>query len=393
MKKILILNGSFCEVPIIKRAKEMGYYVVTTGNAPELEGHKYSDEYIACDYSDKDAILDLVKENNIEGIVSCANDFGVLTASYVCEKMGWKGHDSYENAVMIHHKDRFKEYCNNHNIPSPHSMVFLNIGDAKEYCAKCEYPIIVKANDLTGGKGIKKAENYAQAEEALTNAFEWSRDKHILVEPFIQGTQHSICVFLVDKKIIASSSCQSYSFKNPYLIQSETFPSRYIQGKIKKDLEEIIENMAQDLNLSDGILNLQLIIKDDKPYIIECMRRSFGNDALMPYTKVTGFDWVEAYIRVSLGEKISCKDKYVAEDRYCGHFGVFADKNGELKSCFIDDEIEKHIFKKINMILPSQKIENYMNERIMYLYFSYDDIEEMNKDICTYNDRIRVEIV
>ena len=56
MKKVLILNGSFCEVPIIKKAKELGYYVVTTGNMPNLVGHQYADEYIPADYSDKEAI-------------------------------------------------------------------------------------------------------------------------------------------------------------------------------------------------------------------------------------------------------------------------------------------------------------------------------------------------
>ena len=50
MKKVLILNGSFCEVPIIKKAKELGYYVVTTGNMPNLVGHQYADEYIPADY-------------------------------------------------------------------------------------------------------------------------------------------------------------------------------------------------------------------------------------------------------------------------------------------------------------------------------------------------------
>ena len=53
--------------------------------------------------------------------------------------------------------------------------------------------------------------------------------------------------------------------------------------------------MAEDLQLKDGILNLQLIIKDGKPYIIEMMRRCFGNDALLPYMMVTGFDRYEAY--------------------------------------------------------------------------------------------------
>ena len=89
-ERLLMLNGSFCEMPIIQEAKALGYYVVTTGNAPELVGHKVADEYISCDYSDKEAVLDLVRKHHIDRIVSCANDFGVLTAAYVAEQMGWK---------------------------------------------------------------------------------------------------------------------------------------------------------------------------------------------------------------------------------------------------------------------------------------------------------------
>ena len=87
MERLLILNGSFCEQPVITKAKEMGYYVITTGNAPDLMGHAYADEYIPADYSDKEAILQLVKEHNIDKIVSCANDFGVLTAAYKKKKI------------------------------------------------------------------------------------------------------------------------------------------------------------------------------------------------------------------------------------------------------------------------------------------------------------------
>ena len=36
-----------------------------------------------------EAILKIVKENNIDCIVSCANDFGVITSCYVAEKMNY----------------------------------------------------------------------------------------------------------------------------------------------------------------------------------------------------------------------------------------------------------------------------------------------------------------
>ena len=68
---------------------------------PNLVGHQYADEYIPADYSDKEAILKICQENDIWRIISCANDFGVLTSAYVAEKMGWPGHDTYENAMIM----------------------------------------------------------------------------------------------------------------------------------------------------------------------------------------------------------------------------------------------------------------------------------------------------
>jgi biotin carboxylase len=391
VERLLILNGSFCEQPVITKAKEMGYYVITTGNAPDLMGHAYADEYIPADYSDKEAILQLVKEHNIDKIVSCANDFGVLTAAYVAEKMGWKGHDTYENAVLLHHKDKFKDYCYTHNIPSPHSVVFTNMNDALEHVKTAEYPIIVKANDLTGGKGIRKAENYSDAVEALKYSFERSRDKHIVVEPFLEGTQHTIVTFIADKKIISSVSCNCYSPINPYLIQSETFPADNIDD-VRDELHGIIENIVNDLDLVDGIFALQYFLCNGKPYIIEMMRRSFGNQFLTLADAYSGFPWEEAYIRAATGQ--SCADIKCGEPtaKFCGHHGIMAGKNGIIKSYTIPEEIQKHIFKKIDMLSVGQRIEDYMNERIAYLYYSYDNRDDMNEAVKQYNDMIKIEL-
>ena len=241
MKKILILNGSFCEQPIIEKAKEMGFYVVTSGNAPELMGHKYADEYIPADYSDKEAVLKIVKENNIEGIISCANDFGVITAAYVAEQMGWKGHDTYENAMLIHHKDSFKKYCEEHNIPSPKTLSFFDKEEAYKYVDTCEYPIIVKANDLTGGKGIHKAFGKDEAIEAIDIAFEKSRDKHIVIEPYIIGKQQSFVAYIMNGKAVTYSACDCYSYVNPYLIQAETLPAEGVEN-YQDQLIKIIED-------------------------------------------------------------------------------------------------------------------------------------------------------
>lgn len=391
MKKVLILNGTISEIAIIKQAKNMGYFVVTSGNMPELPGHSYADQYIPADYSDKDAILQLVKENEVEGIISCANDFGVITASYVAEQMGWPGHDTYEHSVLMHHKDLLMEYFKKHAIPAPWFEIFSDENEAVHFCAQCEYPVIVKANDLTGGKGIARADNPKAAGHAIANAFQMSRDKHILIEPFLEGIQQSIVVFLVNRRIVMTSSSDIYCMRNPYLVQAETYPATNFE-QVKGQLQDIIHKMADDLNLVDGILSFQYIVVDGVPYIIDMMRRCFGNETLLLADEMTGFPWEKAYIMASLGLDCTAIEHTVPTSRYCGHYGVMAEENGILDSYAIPNDIEKRLFKKTINMKPGDAIENSMTEKIAHIYFRYEDFELMKKEVAGYNDRIEVKV-
>ena len=393
-KKILVLNGSFCELPLIKKAKEMGFYVITTGNMPNLIGHKFADQYICCDYSDKESILQLVKDNQIEGIISCANDFGVLTAAFVCEKMGWNNRqDSYETAMIMHHKDLFKKFTYDNNISAPISTCVKSIDEAEKIIKKVAFPIIVKANDLTGGKGIKMAENIEEAKLAIEYAFAQSRDKIVVIEPFLKGTQHTFETFIVNGEPVTYTSCNCYSPINPYLIQTEIFPADNIE-KYKNELLDIVYKICHKLNLKDGILALQYIVCDDNLYIIEMMRRPFGNDFLTLCAFTTGFDMIEGHIRSQLGMDCQCLiDKiHEPEMRFCGHHGIMAVHNGDVKGYTIPEDIRKHIYKKIDMFADGKMflVEDYLKDRIAYIFYQYDNKEEMLRDVLGFNERIQI---
>lgn len=391
MKKVLILNGSISEAPIIEEAKRLGFYVITSGNMPELYAHKLADEYIQADYSDKEAVLKIVKDNNIDGIITCANDFGTITASYVAEKLGLLGHDTYANAMLLHQKDQFKEYIQKKGYPCPYSVGFDNEDKAMEFIENTEYPIIVKATDLTGGKGILKAENIEEAKYAVKNAFDRSRIKHIVVEPYIVGDQQSIVVFIKDKKIISSATCDVFSPINPYLIQSELLPGWH-EKEMKEILHPIIEEICEDLCLVDGVLTVQYIIKDGIPYIIELMRRTLGNQFLTGVVSVTGFPWEEAVVKSETG--MSLDDIKVKKPRalMAGQTGIMADREGIVKSYSIDPELQKHIYQKIELRGVGSAIEDHMSERIAHIFYAYDSHEEAYNVVSNINDKFNIEI-
>ena len=83
----MLLGGIRYLLPVIKSAHEQGYYVITADNVPDNIAHKYSDEYVNVSIIDKEAVLNIAQEKKIDGIMSFGVDPGVVSASYVQNKM------------------------------------------------------------------------------------------------------------------------------------------------------------------------------------------------------------------------------------------------------------------------------------------------------------------
>ena len=201
MKKLLVLNGSHSDIPLIKAGKARGYHVITSGNNPDLIGHSYADEYVYGDFSDPEGMLQIFKDKNIDFVCSCANDFGAITASYLSGNLKLPGHDTYENTLTIHHKDKFKEFSDKYEIHTPKAKSFDSVDSALVYADNITYPQIIKPIDLTGGKGVTTVDNYETYKAAVIKAFEMSKQKRRVIEPFIKGTYQSFSTFIVDKKV------------------------------------------------------------------------------------------------------------------------------------------------------------------------------------------------
>ena len=95
---VLITGGSHAEIPLINALHSLGYFVISIGMNADGLGHKHADLYIPADYSDKDIVLNLARENNVKGIISGCNDFAYLSTSYACQVLGIGGHDNFHTS-------------------------------------------------------------------------------------------------------------------------------------------------------------------------------------------------------------------------------------------------------------------------------------------------------
>lgn len=378
MKKLLMLNASVFEIPLILTAKDQGFYVITTGNNPKAPAHKFADRYVMFDYSDYDGMVNLSKKLEIDAISQGCSDNCALTAAYISEQLGMSGHDSFENARIIHRKDFFKEFIAKSNMLSPKAQKFTNFNDAKNYDISNILPLIVKPNDQAGGKGVTKVCNTKEYLIALDKAFSQSNARSIVVEPFLEGSLHSFTTFIINGKVRAYATFNDYSFMNKFLTNSGVTPAD--NGEVaERLLIPEVEKFVAELKLVDGLLHMQYIMHNKKPWIIEMMRRMPGNNYVTALSRATGIDWYYWIIRAEAG--LNCEDmpKHVRSNKYYGYHAIMSDKNGVFNGIEIDNEFKKKVTDFVEFEYKGKVIDDYLYQKFGLIQFCFDNSKEKDK--------------
>lgn len=393
MKKMLLLNGSFNEIELIHTAHRLGYYVITTGNDPSGEGHKYANRYISCDYSDKEAALKLAEREGVDVICACSNDFGALSAAYAAEKLGLPGHDPYEISRLFHEKDCFKKMAKELGLSTPEAAWFDSVSDALDYIdSLSSFPKLIKPADLSGGKGICLAYDKKTAAEAAKKAFQRSKIKRILIEDYIEGQQQGITVFVYKGKVVLEFSTNDYAYDNPYMVWMACPPADHY-SEIRSGIVSDIEKIAREKGIKDGFFTFQYILKDGKPYYLETMRRCLGNRHYMCMSRDTGVDFYELYIRTQCGEDCGkLLENRHAADSCSGFLAIFAPGNGVIKSIEIDPQFRSRLFDIKMFGGPGYTVTDHLNDKIGTLYFSLhrDEVDDFLKG-CRNTFRVEMQ--
>ena len=379
-KKLLLLGGSHAEIPLIQAAHELGWYVITTGNAREGLGHPYADKNVFADFSDKEAMLELAKSENVQAVCSGCNDFALLSTVYVCERLGLPGHDSLAISLEIHHKDRYRALALRLGIPTPKAVVVHDEREFEVALASLAFPIIVKPVDLTGGKGIHCVANVEEARAAYKDAASRTRQDHIVVEEFVQGTNHGFSAMLVKGKVAFAFADNEQYFVNKYLVSGANSPSTTEALGLAK-LRDYSERIARELNLADGILHIQYIERDDgTPVIIEICRRPPGDLYIKFVRYATGIDYPKFIVMAETGEDISSIADVPTQGywlRHCIMPGDEIENGGVVRDVVFAPEIQENIVEKLLWYRPGERIADRLTYKAGIVFFKFQSLEEM----------------
>ncbi len=362
-KKLMLLGGIRYLLPVIKAAHEQGYYVITADYLPDNIAHKYSDEYVNVSIIDKEAVLKVAQEKQIDGIMSFGVDPGVVAASYVQNKMGLPSFGPFESVEILQHKDKFRAFlaANGFNVPwaKGYSAMEEALGDMSWF----SYPCIVKPTDSAGSKGVTRVDKAEEMEEALQYAFDHSISHHVIVEEFIekQGcSSDSDCFSLNGELKVVTFSAQRFdeNAAGTYVPAAFSWPSS-MNMQQEAELASELQRLISLLHMRTSIYNIETRVgTNGKTYIMEVSPRGGGNRLAEMVRLSTGMDMITACTRAAVGDPVSG----ISQKPLNGHWAeviLHAEEAGIFDHIEVSDEIKPYVKETDLWVEQGDKVEAF----------------------------------
>lgn len=304
-KKLLVLAAGILQVPVIKKAKEMGIYVIAADGDPNAVGLKYADKAIVVNITSEEDVLKVAREEKIDGVIHPCSEVSMNVMGRLNDELGLSG-ITKEQAIRATNKHLMREAFEMGGAPSPKSILTENSEDAWKHLQNdFSTDGILKPSRNSGSRGIAKVSrdmDKADFVKAYDIAFNESRDKSVLLEQFIEGPEFSIEIIVWNGKVNVLTVTDKKTTGTPHFVElGHNQPSCYSAEEVEI-LKAVAVSGVKALGVNNCACHAEAKLMDGKAYLMEIGARLGGDFISTELTHLsTGIDMVAAAINVALG--------------------------------------------------------------------------------------------
>ncbi len=197
--KVLVIGGGAREHAIAWKLNSSPH-VTELYTAPGNAGTAQLGTNLDISATDVQGLVDAVKQHDVKLTIvgpETSLDAGVVD-QFRAEGLAIAG--PTQAAARIETSKAFaKDLMQKYGIPTGKADLFTNYEDAVRYVNQNPGPLVVKADGLTGGKGVTVCQTQDEGLQALREAMEeqvfGSSGEHVLIEEFLTGQEISVFTF------------------------------------------------------------------------------------------------------------------------------------------------------------------------------------------------------
>ncbi len=332
LKKVLIANRGEIAVRIIRACREMGIRTVAVYSEADKDSlhRKMADESV-CIGPAKSAVSYLNVKNLIEAACQTGCDgihpgYGFLSESSsfakMCNEIGIKFIGPTSQMIdLMGNKSKAKETMKNAGVPVvPGSDgIVSSIEEAKKISKEIKYPVIIKASNGGGGKGIR----IAYSEEELISAYEIVKQEakisfnndDIYIEKYVENPRHIEVQILADEHgnvvHLGERDC-SVQRRNQKVLEES--PSMILNDEVRSKMFDVTTKAIKHIGYYSAGTIEYLVDKNLNFYFMEMNTRVQVEHPVTEF--VSGVDIIKEQLRIASGEQLSIKQSDI---RFSGH--------------------------------------------------------------------------
>ncbi len=348
MKKVMILGAGIYQVPLIKQAKAMGIYTIVVSIKGNYPGFDLADKVYYEDTTDYDKVLDIARKEKIDGIVTAGTDVAVITIGKVCDALGLSGL-SFESANIASNKMLMKEKFVETDVRTARfKKVPFDINLVKTQISSFSMPLVFKAVDSSGSRGIIKVNSADEFADAMEYTRSATKLDYFIAEEYLEGDEFGAQAFVQNGEVKFILPHGDYVFKGDTGVPIGHYAPIDITDDILKDTEDQLKKAVKAMKLNNCAINADFMLVNGKCYVLELGGRS-GATCLAELTSIYyGFNYYEKLILACMGDDVDFESKKRIPN---ASMLLMSDKNG---------------------VILSQKNNNENDDRIVDVQFDYN---------------------
>lgn len=302
MKKIAVIGANKPLEPFYEKIYGK-YEIIGIAWAEGATCKKFCDRFYPVSFTEKDEVLRICREENIDGITSFSLESALPTVVYVSQKMGLT---SNTEECVSRTKDKYsqREAFRKAGVPSPEYFKVDEDTDLKIFYPK--YPVIVKPIDGGGSQGINMANNESELADAIAKSRSCSRTGRAIVEQFVEGREFSVEYLSYRGCHYNVQITDKVTTERPHFVEMQHHQPANISFALSQKIRNVVESALTALKIENSSSHTELKI-DEKGdlYIIEIGARMGGDHITSDLVKLsTGYDFVKAVVELSTGNFI-----------------------------------------------------------------------------------------
>lgn len=301
-KRLLVLGAGRGQIGLYKAAKEMGITTIA-GTMPDNNppGIPLADEVCFMNIADPDEVAKKAGKLKLDGVATCCLDTGISALGKTCDSLGLTGLPE-KAAIMCNDKSKMKKAFMEHGVSTAQYFEISSEEELKNALDKIKLPVIIKATDLQGSNGIYIAKTEKDAYDGFHAAMKLTKRSYCIVEEFIEGWEFGAQAFVYNNEVLFVMPHGDETYMSHTAVPVGHYVPLDCDENIHEQTEEAVKNAIEALGLNNCAVNVDLILRDNKVYVIELTGR-VGANCLPELVEINfGIEYYKMIAAMAVGE-------------------------------------------------------------------------------------------